>query len=110
MESTWLENSRESSSVPARCLASSSVTRVSCNAAFMDATLTYLAVWRSAPAYPHTEHPNGDIGNKRSVSFLGPQVLYEQTQSPPGERLLNTENVCYTFADPEGMIDKVELA
>ena len=76
----------------------------------MDATLNYVAVWRSAPAYPHTDHPSGDIGNIRTVSFLGLQVLYKQIQLPPGEKLLKTEDVCYTFADPEGMIDKVGLA
>ena len=68
----------------------------------------YVAVWRSALAYPHTEHPRGDIGNIRTVSFLGLQVLYEQTQPPPEEILLK-KDVCYTFADPEGMIDKVRL-
>lgn len=75
----------------------------------MDATLNYVAVWRPTPAYPHTDHPNGDLGNERSVSFLGPQVLYKQTQSALGERLITTVNVCYTFADQEGMFDKVGL-
>ena len=75
----------------------------------MDATLNYVAVWRTAAAYPHTDHPNGDFGNERSVTFLGPQVLFEQTQSAPGERLINTVNVYYTFADREGMFDKVGL-
>lgn len=72
----------------------------------MDAKLTYSAVWRSAPPYPHTEHPSGDKGKKRTVTFLGPQVLYEQLERPPGERRVETENVCYTFAYPKGMIER----
>ena len=75
----------------------------------MDATLNYIAVWRTAAAYPHTDHPNGALGKESSVSFLGPQVLYEQTQSPPGERLINTVNVRYTFADSGGRFDKIGL-
>ena len=81
-----------------------------CNVAFMDANLNYSAVWRSAPPYPHTEHPSGDLRNQRAVIFLGPQVLYEQPQWRPGERRVETENVCYTFANPNGMIDKVGSA
>lgn len=76
----------------------------------MNAKLNYSAVWRSVPPYPHTEHPSGDLGKKRAVTFLGPQVLYEQSQWPPGERCVETKNVCYTFADPKGMIDKVGSA
>jgi hypothetical protein len=70
--------------------------------------LNYSAVWRSALPYPHTEHPSGDRHNQRAVTFLGPQVLYEQPQRAPGEKSVETENVCYTFANPDGMIDKVE--
>ena len=78
-----------------------------CKVACMDAKLNYSAVWKSAPPYPHTEHPSGDIRNRRTVTFLGPQVLYEQPQRSPGERRVETGYVCYTFADPKGMIDKV---
>lgn len=77
------------------------------NVAFMDAKLNYFAVWRSAPPYPHTENPSGDLGKQRAVTFLGPQVLYEQPQWLPGERCVETKNVCYTFANPKGMIDEV---
>ena len=75
----------------------------------MDATLNEFVVWSSTPAYPHTDHPDGALGKERSVSFLGPQVLYGQSQSPPGERLINTVDVYYTFTDPEGMFDKIGL-
>ena len=75
----------------------------------MDAMLNEFVVWGHFPAYPHTDHPKGALGNERSVSFLGPQVLYKQTQLPPGERLIDTEDVYYTFADREGMFDKIRL-
>ena len=50
------------------------------------------------------EHPGGDLGKQRAVTFLGPQVLYKQ-QSPSGEKCVETKDVCYTFANPQGMID-----
>ena len=81
-----------------------------CNVAFMDAKLNCSAVWRSDSPYPHMEHPSGDLGKQRVVTFLGLQVLYEQPQRLPEERRVKTENVCYTYADPEGMIDEVGSA
>ena len=78
-----------------------------CKVARMDATLNYYAVWRSTPPYPHTDHPSVDTRNQRAVTFLGPQVLYEQARWPPGERRLETKDVRYTFTNPDGMTNKV---
>ena len=52
------------------------------------------------------EHPSGDLGKQRAVTFLGSQILIEQPQGSSEQRI-ETMNVCYTFPNPEGRDDEV---
>lgn len=71
--------------------------------------------------YPHTEHPEGDSPSDHIVSFVGRQVLWEESQSAaqvqgapessslprmraPASDPIFTGTIDYSFNSPEGML------